>query len=94
MTEKLKTSKGETDVKREEGTLLYSPNLVDLSNAEIAKQGESKWDQFQVIGSSDASESSYRSSSEETEADRALTERIRDRAVGRKIRMLKLDMVA
>lgn len=94
MTEKLKISKGETDVKREEGTLLYSPNMVDLGNAEIAKEGEGKWDQFQVIGSSDAGESSYRSSSEETEADRVLTERLRNRAIGRKIRMLKLDMAA
>lgn len=94
MTEKIKTSKGETDVRDESATLLYSPNVVDLSAAKIGRRGKSEWDEFQLYGTSNANESEYEHhpSSEDAESDRALMERIRNRSIGRKIR--QLDLIA
>jgi len=91
MTEKLKTKQGETDVRRDDSTLLYSPNVVDLSNARIGRRGgKSEWDEFQLFGTSNADESERSGSGED--ADQALMKRIRDCSIGRKIKQLDLKI--
>lgn len=94
MIEKINTNKGETDVIREDATILYSPNMVDLSKANTVRGKKGEWDEFQLFGSSNAKESSYRASEEGREVDQALLERIRNRKIGQKIKRLNLELAA
>lgn len=91
MTEKIKTNKGGADVK-DDSTLLYSPNIIDLSAADIASDTGGDWDDFQLYGASGTGESEYRNMNDDTEVSRELMERIHNRAIGRKIQMLDLKV--
>ncbi len=93
MTEKINTNKGETDVIREDATILYSPNMVDLSKANTVRGNKGEWDEFQLFGSSNANESAYQAP-EDLENDQALMKRIRNRQIGRKIKQLNLQLAA
>lgn len=94
MTEKIKTSKGETNVIREDATLLYKPNLIDVENAKITSGKKGEWDDFQVIGGSNTGERAYKNERkvEESQEETALRERLRDQLIGRKIKNLNLEL--
>ena len=87
-------TKGDTDVKKSDDTILYRPNFFDTRDADVSRPGRKgiEWDDFLLMGESNREEAEYVGSDSE-EANK-IAERIRHQRIGKKIlKLMSVDVM-